>query len=61
MVQPTEVHWQTVKRILRYIAGTLDHGLEMRPSPSLCLNAFSDSIGQGAQMIGSQHQGMQFI
>lgn len=37
-------HWQAVKRILRYLAGTLDMGLIMKPNSasSLQLEAFCD-------------------
>jgi histone deacetylase 1/2 len=31
---PTEDHWSAVKRILRFVHGTLDHGLLLRPSTS---------------------------
>ncbi|GKV12066.1 hypothetical protein SLEP1_g23268 [Rubroshorea leprosula] len=39
---PTELHWQAVKHILRYLKGTMFHGLLMRSSSSLALHAFSD-------------------
>jgi Reverse transcriptase (RNA-dependent DNA polymerase) len=29
MSDPTDHHWQLVKRILRYVKGTLDHGLTL--------------------------------
>ena len=35
MHKPTEVHWQAVKRILRYLAGTRNHGI--------CFNINSNS------------------
>lgn len=44
---PLETHWKAVKRILRYLKGTLDYGLELKPAQncssmfSLC--AFSDA------------------
>ena len=28
--QPTAIHWEAVKRILRYVKGTLDTGLQIR-------------------------------
>jgi Reverse transcriptase (RNA-dependent DNA polymerase) len=43
VAQPNDVHWQLVKRILRYINGTLSHGLQLRPSSQLNLNAYSDA------------------
>ncbi|CAH9112472.1 unnamed protein product [Cuscuta epithymum] len=43
MHAPTETHWQGVKRILRYLKGTLDHGLFLRRSSPLTLSVFSDS------------------
>jgi hypothetical protein len=36
-----------VKRILRYLKGTLDHGLKIQPSASLTLNAYVDSDWAG--------------
>ncbi|KAF7845329.1 Retrovirus-related Pol polyprotein from transposon TNT 1-94 [Senna tora] len=43
MHNPQNSHWQAVKRILRYLKGTLDHGLHFTSSPSLSLFAFSDA------------------
>ncbi|XP_066350370.1 uncharacterized mitochondrial protein AtMg00810-like [Miscanthus floridulus] len=40
--QPTTVHWSAVKRILRYVQGTLNLGLKVRPSQSMMVSAFSD-------------------
>lgn len=47
MHNPLECHWKAVKRILRYLKGTLDYGLELKPAPrststfNLC--AYSDA------------------
>lgn len=35
MSHPLETHWKAVKRILRYLKGTLSYGLELKPAPSL--------------------------
>ncbi|CAH9085925.1 unnamed protein product [Cuscuta epithymum] len=43
MHAPTETHWQGVKRILRYLKGTLNHGLFLNRSTPLTLSVFSDS------------------
>ncbi|GKV40982.1 hypothetical protein SLEP1_g48566 [Rubroshorea leprosula] len=40
---PTEMHWQAIKRILRYLKNTMFHGLLIRPTSTLALHAFSDS------------------
>ena len=42
MHSPTTAHWAAVKRILRYLKGTHDHGLIYKPSP-LTLTAFADA------------------
>ncbi|VVA25187.1 Hypothetical predicted protein, partial [Prunus dulcis] len=42
MHSPTTLHWQAVKRILRYLKATYDHGLRYKPG-KLELNAYSDA------------------
>jgi histone deacetylase 1/2 len=44
---PTTVHFSAVKRILRYINGTLNLGLKFRPSNSMVVSAFSDADWAG--------------
>lgn len=43
MSSPSATHWATVKRLFRYLKGTLHHGLLLRRSDDLSLKAFSDS------------------
>ncbi|KAK6124252.1 hypothetical protein DH2020_042004 [Rehmannia glutinosa] len=43
MVNPLDSHWKAVKRILRYLAGTPDVGLNFTAATHLILTAFSDS------------------
>jgi histone deacetylase 1/2 len=38
---PTSVHWTAVKRILRYLQGTITHGLRISKSDSMLVSAFS--------------------
>jgi histone deacetylase 1/2 len=45
--QPTDVHWESVKRILRYIKGTLQTGLHIRKSPSTGISIFTDADWAG--------------
>jgi histone deacetylase 1/2 len=40
---PSTVQWTAVKRILRYIKGTLKVGLTFQKSSSRLLSAFSDA------------------
>ncbi|KAJ4746261.1 Gag/pol [Rhynchospora pubera] len=47
MHSPTTTHWIAVKRILRYLKGTLDHGLLFKTSSPLTLHAYSDSDWAG--------------
>ena len=44
MHQPTTEHWVLVKRILRYLSGTLDKGLLLYRNSPLTLHGFSDSL-----------------
>ncbi|KAK9058153.1 hypothetical protein SSX86_022993 [Deinandra increscens subsp. villosa] len=43
MYAPREPHFQFLKRILRYIQGTLHQGLLLSPSSSTALTAYSDA------------------
>lgn len=47
MHAPREPHFQFLKRVLRYIKGTLDHGLCISPSKSQQLIAYSDAYWGG--------------
>jgi Reverse transcriptase (RNA-dependent DNA polymerase) len=47
MSEPTDEHWQMVKRILRYIKGTLSHGLTFQSCSNLALHAYSDADWAG--------------
>ncbi|XP_066311227.1 secreted RxLR effector protein 161-like [Miscanthus floridulus] len=42
MHSPRTAHWNLVKRILRYLRGTINHGLVISASPSTDLKAYSD-------------------
>uniref|UniRef100_A0A2N9I1W1 Integrase catalytic domain-containing protein n=1 Tax=Fagus sylvatica TaxID=28930 RepID=A0A2N9I1W1_FAGSY len=46
MHSPTNTHWAAAKRVLRYLKGTIDHGLFFSKS-SLHLHAFCDSDWAG--------------
>ena len=45
---PTSIHWTTVKRILRYIRGTLRVGLKITKSKYTLVSAFSDADWAGS-------------
>ena len=47
MHQPSTLHWSAVKRLLRYLKGTLNHGLFFRKHSPLCLHAFADANWAG--------------
>ncbi|XP_019155769.1 PREDICTED: uncharacterized protein LOC109152517 [Ipomoea nil] len=47
MHSSTVDHWALVKRVIRYIKGTLDYGLRLTSSPSTSIHAFSDSDWAG--------------
>ena len=41
---PTTEHWSFVKRLLRYLVGTIDDGLQLYKDFNISLHAFSDSL-----------------
>ncbi|RVW92226.1 Retrovirus-related Pol polyprotein from transposon RE1 [Vitis vinifera] len=47
MHQPTSDHWNAVKRLLRYLCGTLDHSITLCRTSPLALHAFSNSDWAG--------------
>ncbi|GKE75831.1 putative RNA-directed DNA polymerase [Tanacetum coccineum] len=47
MHAPTENHCSIVKRILRYLHGTVEHGMLMRRSSGSTLQAFTDVLWKG--------------
>lgn len=47
MTAPTVDHWVAVKRILRYLHGTITMGLCLTKSNSSLLSAFSDADWAG--------------
>ena len=43
MQSPLQPHWKAVKRILRYLRGTMNFGLFLHRSPTLNITGFCDS------------------
>ena len=52
MHSPTGTHWQALKRVLRYLKGTIHHGLFLTRGCSMDLKAFSDSDWGGLECGG---------
>ncbi|XP_071741161.1 uncharacterized protein [Rutidosis leptorrhynchoides] len=57
MHKPSDDHWQTLKRLLRYLKGTIYHGLFLRNDQLLTLSAFSNSDWGGSKDYGSSTTG----
>ncbi|KAK9072095.1 hypothetical protein SSX86_008527 [Deinandra increscens subsp. villosa] len=47
MHAPTSLHWQALKRLLRYLQGTSTHGILIRKHSPLHLHAFTDADWAG--------------
>ncbi|SPT15711.1 unnamed protein product [Triticum aestivum] len=47
MHAPCDAHWTAVKRVLRYIRGTMDLGLTLHASTALDITAYSDADWTG--------------
>jgi Reverse transcriptase (RNA-dependent DNA polymerase) len=48
MHAPTTTHWSAVKRILRFLQGTLHHGILIQPATELQIHAYSDADWAGS-------------
>lgn len=48
MQDPYIEHWELIKRILRYLKHTVQHGLVLRKSSDISLHAYSDSDWAGS-------------
>lgn len=44
---PTELHWKAVKHIIRYLAGTVTHGIQYQKGDTLECHGYSDSDWAG--------------
>ena len=44
---PTSDHWDLVKRLLRYLCGTLNEGVIIHRQSTISLHAFSDADWAG--------------
>ena len=49
MHRPTTGHWSLTKRLLRYLKGTVGHGLVINRESPISLHAFSDADWAGNQ------------
>ncbi|KAJ0491830.1 putative RNA-directed DNA polymerase [Helianthus annuus] len=47
MHKPTNVHWEALKRLLRYLHGTLHHGIFLKRKSPMQLHAFTDADWAG--------------
>ena len=43
MHNPGRSHWNVVKHVFRYLAGTKDHGILFGPNPTTCVVGYTDS------------------
>jgi hypothetical protein len=48
MHSPTQTHWTTTKRLLRYLKNTIFHGINIRKTSSPALTCFSDADWAGS-------------
>ena len=48
MMEPRRVHWVAAKHVLRYLAGTVEYGLDYRRSDGIRLIGFTDSDWTGS-------------
>lgn len=61
LATPTNLHWSTVKRILRYLKLLASTGLAIQKSSSMLLGAFSDADWTGYPDDRRSTGGMRYI
>jgi hypothetical protein len=47
MHKPKDLHWQSIKWLLRYLKNTIQHGLMFQKSSTSCIQAFTDADWAG--------------
>lgn len=52
MHTPRQSHWSALKRLLRYLEGTIHYGLFLNRNSSLTISAFSDFDWGGVNDVG---------
>lgn len=57
MHAPSENHWTALKRVLRYLKGTIYHGLFLKKKSNFTISAFSDSDWGGDRDTGRSTSG----
>jgi hypothetical protein len=55
MHSPRELHLTALKRIIRYLRGSIDYGFLLRPSPTSELMVYTDADWAGCPNIASIH------
>ena len=60
MTNPNKEHWNGVKRVLRYLKGTLNYGLKYEHSENFVLTGFSDADWAGDKIIRKSMSGYIF-
>ena len=60
MANPSKEHWSGVKRVLRYVKGTMNMGLIYRKSSDFNLHGFSDADWAGDEMTRKSMSGFIF-
>jgi hypothetical protein len=46
MLESRSVHWIGEKHVLRYIAGSIDYGLDYAKGDGVCLVGYRDRLGR---------------
>jgi hypothetical protein len=61
MMEPKSAHWIGAKHVLRYIAGSVDYGLDYVRGDGVRLIGYTDSDWADVQMTGRAPQGVVLV